>query len=880
MKRILLSTAFVLFGTLLVQAQAVLSGKVTDEKGAPLVGATVYEKGVEQVTVTDLDGHYSIRLSNVPTHIIVSYVGYNTTDIAVEEPSSDFNIQLTEGVVINDVVVVGSRFQPRTSVTSPVPIDNIHADELIQTGKMAVDKMLTYKIPSYNSTQQTISDATAHFDPADLRGLGPSRTLVLINGKRKNASSLVYINDTPGKGEVGVDMKSIPAAAIERVEVLRDGASAQYGSDAIAGVINIILKDDVDFSTLDLHYGQTTVGDGQNYGYDFNTGFKVGEKGYINLTTSYGQQKETNRAPSPGTDSLFGNIFAGISGLEDLGNSLLDGSNQWLKDHPDMGMHVGTPNMNTAEVFVNGKIDIDDNTRFYAFGGLTHRDGLSYALYRTPYWKSTDYGLLHDPGTKYDGFQPTFETDIVDQSLVVGFSGKKMGWDYDLSLTNGRNSVDYTIGNTINFSLAELSPTQFYAGGYEFGNTITNFDLGRGFGMFQVGLGTEFRKENFVANAGEEASYVGEGSQSFPGLSPQNAVNAVRYNFGMYATLDADVTDDFLLSGAVRSENYSDFGNNLSYKLATRYKLLDDKYVIRGSYSTGFRAPSLHQIHLSIIQTLVSGGTISNQGTFDNNSSVLRILEVPKLKDEKAQNLTFGIGARPMEGLTLSADFYQVNVKDRIVYTSSIASSDTSTTVGKVLKDYHITSLKLFTNAVSTKTTGIDLVANYKMAVGPGKMNLGVSYNQNKTEIVGKITTPKPIADAGVDIFDRKEQSRILSARPSKKLILTLGYEMGKFDVVLNNTLFGSVTWQHASDPSKDQTFGSKWITDLYLNYDLTSKVGLAIAVNNLLNVYPDPINTHGDFVTNLGGRFKYPWEVNQFGFNGTTLSANVKMRF
>ncbi len=878
MKRVLLVPLFLLVFQI-VNAQISISGQVTDEAGNPLIGATVYEKGMKKVSVTNFEGNFSLELSKIPATIVTSYVGYESKETDVTGAGAPLLIRLSEGVVINDVVVVGSRFQPRTAVNSPVPIDNIHASELIQTGKMAVDKMLTYKIPSYNSTQQTISDATAHFDPADLRGLGPSRTLVLVNGKRKNASALVYINDTPGKGEVGVDMKSIPAAAVERVEVLRDGASAQYGSDAIAGVINIILKDDVEYSTLNMHYGQTSVGDGQNYGYDFNTGFKVGKKGYINLTTSYSQQKETNRAPSPGKDLLFGNIFKGISGLEDLGQSLLDGTHPWLKEHPDMGMHVGTPNMNTADVFFNGKLDIDEHTRFYAYGGLTHRDGLSYALYRTPYWKSTDYGLLHAPGTKYEGFQPTFETDIVDRTIVVGFTGQKMGWDYDLSLTTVGNAVDYTIGNTINYALAELSPTQFYAGGYEFSNTISNFDIGRGFGIFQLGLGTEFRKENFVANAGEEASYFGEGSQSFPGLSPQNAVNAVRYNFGMYATLDADITKDLLLSGAVRSENYSDFGNNLSYKLAGRYKLLDDKYVIRGSYSTGFRAPSLHQIHLSIIQTLVSGGTISNQGTFDNNSSVLRILEVPKLKDEKAQNLTFGIGAKPIRGLTLSADYYQVNVQDRIVYTSSIASSDTSTTVGKVLRDYSITSLKLFTNAVSTQTTGFDVVANYKMHLGPGKMNLGVSYNQNKTKIVGKITTPDPIAEAGVDIFDRKEQSRILTARPSNKLILTLGYGLGKLDAVLNNTLFGEVTWQHATDPSKDQTFGAKWVTDLYLNYDLKKNISLGLAVNNLFNVYPDPIDPKGDFVTDLGGRFKYPWEVNQFGFNGTNFSANLKIR-
>jgi len=492
MRKLLHLVALLLLSVTVI-AQTTIHGIVQSVDGEPLIGATVKEKGTDQGTATDLTGHFTLDVDHLPIILVVSYIGYTSAEFHVNN-TNPLILSLNEGVVIDDVVVVGSRFAPRSSITSPVPIDNIRSDELIQTGQIGVDQMLTYKIPSYNSTQQTISDATAHFNPADLRGLGPSRTLVLINGKRKNASSLVYINDTPGKGEVGVDMKSIPAAAIERVEVLRDGASAQYGSDAIAGVINVVLKDDYEYSSLNIQSGITTEGDGLTYGYDFNTGFKLGERGFINLTTSYSVQEETNRAPSTGKDLLFGNIFAGIPGLEALGQSLLDGTEPWLKENPTMGMRVGTPNMNTADIFVNSKFDIDENTQFYAFGGLTQRDGLSYALYRTPYWKGTDFGLLHDPDEPYVGFQPTFETDIVDHSLAVGVTGNKMGWDYDLSLTNGKNTVDYTIGNTLNFSLAELSPTQFNAGGYEFSNTVTNLDVARQFGIYHLGFGSEFRK--------------------------------------------------------------------------------------------------------------------------------------------------------------------------------------------------------------------------------------------------------------------------------------------------------------------------------------------------------------------------------------------------
>ncbi len=868
------SLILVVFSFGVLHAQHMVHGQVLDAEGQPLVGVSVVVEGTETGTITDLDGRFDLRVTELPVNLKLSYTGFKarTVEVTTEQPQP---FTLEEGVYLDDVVVVGSRFAPRTSITSAVPIDNIKAEDLMLTGKVGVDQMLTLKVPSYNATQQTISDATAHFDPADLRGLGPSRTLVLVNGKRKNASALVYINDTPGKGEVGVDMKSIPAAAIKRVEVLRDGASAQYGSDAIAGVINIILKDNTDYTDINLFSGITTAGDGLTYGYDVNTGFKLGKNGFINLTSSYSDQKETNRAPSPGTDSLFGNIFGGT-----LGQQLLDGSHPWLKKHPDMGMHVGTPNMKTADVFANASIDLSDKVQIYAYGGLTLRDGLSYALYRTPYWITTDYGLLHDPDEPYEGFQPTFETDIVDKTLAGGLKGEKNGWQYDLSLTTGSNRVDYTIDQTVNLDMGPQSPTNVKAGGYRFKMSVSNIDLSRKFGMLRLGLGAEFRKENFIAVAGEPASYFGSGVQSFPGLQPQNEVDAVRYNFGKYIDLGLDLTDDWLVDAALRHESYSDFGSNVSYKLASRYKFLDDKLVLRGSFSTGFRAPSLHQIYLSNVQTLVSGGTISNQGTFNNNSPVLRKLGVGKLKDEKARNITAGIAANPAKGLALTFDFYSVRVNDRIVYSSSIATDDTTTQVYQILDENNITSLKFFANAVSTQTTGFDAVINYTVPAGAGKLNLLASANINKTKLVGKVETPRPIAEAHVDLFDRKEQSRILSARPGDKFIIGIGYSISKFRVDLNNTRFGTVTWQHATDPDKDQTFSAKWVTDLSLSYSFNKNWKLTAIVNNLANVYPDPIDTKGDFVTDLGGRFKWPWEVNQFGFNGTTITGNLRYRF
>ncbi|NKB72007.1 MAG: TonB-dependent receptor plug domain-containing protein [Candidatus Latescibacteria bacterium] len=842
-----------------------LEGKVVDgTTGDILPNANIAVKNTLMGTTTDGEGKFSLMVDSLPATLVVSYIGYQVAEIMVEDDAMISVALLDASLQVEDVTVVGSRFAPRTAITSPVPIDNIKASDLNATGQLTFDKMLSYTVPAFNSTQQTISDATAHFDPADLRGLGPSRTLVLVNGKRRHASALVYINDTPGKGEVGVDMKGIPAAAIERIEVLRDGASAQYGSDAIAGVINIILKDDYEDTQVDFFTGTTTEGDGDSRGYSVNTGFKVGRNGFINLTHTFSDYNETNRAGEPGKDDLFG----------------VGADNTWIQANPDLGMKVGLPNITTSDISYNSKIPLENNAEFYSFGGFQFRKGLSYALRRTPYWIPDPNFIHHSEGEVYGGFQPTFETDIFDNSLAFGLRGQTRSWEYDISYSHGRNEVDYSVASSLNTDLGAQSPTFFEVGGYEFKSNVTNLDLSRRLLNAQVSMGTEFRTENFLANAGEEASYEGSGTQSFPGVQPQNEADAIRYNIGIYGDVAVDLTEDVLVGGAARLENYSDFGESFTWKANGRFKFLDDMGAVRASASTGFRAPALHQIHLSNVQTLVSGGTVSNQGTFDNQSPVLRALDVPSLKEEEATNFTAGLAVRPLDGLYLSLDYYQVDVDDRIVYSSSIASDDASTVVGGILAINSITSLKFFTNAVDTRTKGIDLVASYAMEAGPGALDINFSANFNDTEIQGNIATPAPIADTGIEIFDRKEQGRILSARPDSKILVGFTYEVGDLRATLNNTRFGEVVWQHAADPSKDQTFAAKVITDLSLSYQYSETMGFGLGVQNLLDVYPDKIDTKGDVVTDLGGRFQYPWEVNQFGFAGTMGAANISLRF
>lgn len=850
-------------------AQQVVTGSVVNsETNEPLAGATVVEKGTNNATLSDANGNFSLRVSKLPTTLVITFSGYENKELTVRTTDAT-SVMLNPSSRLDVVTIVGTRFFNRTEINSPLPVDNISVKDLRGTGQVTFDKMLNYTVPAFNSAQQTISDATAHFDPFDLRGLGPSRTLILINGKRKNPSSLVYINDVPGKGEVGVDMKSIPAAAIQRVEVLRDGASAQYGSDAIAGVVNIILKENAEYVDANLFSGVTSEGDGFNIGYNANTGFKIGKQGYMNVTTSYHDQRETNRAARNGRDDLFG-VAA---------NDPTWGT--WLRNNPDLGMRIGTPNMKIADVFFNSAVTINDNAEVYGFGGLTSRKGKSYALYRAPYWITNDFGLLTPPGQTYQGFQPTFETDVLDNTLVAGIRGEKNGWKYDVSHSMGGNRVDYTVANSINLALGAQSPVRFKTGGYEFKHNVTNIDLGKRWNQITFFLGSEYRQENFIAKAGQPESYAGNGVQSFPGIQPSNAVDEFRNNLGVYTGLDVDITPDFLLGGALRYESYSDFGDNTTWKLNGRYKFAQDRVSLRSSISTGFRAPSLHQRYLSIIQTLVSGGTISNQGTFNNENPAIRSLQVPNLKEENSVNFTIGVAARPTNKFNVSLDYYRIKVDDRVVYSSSITTNNQNTAVYQILQRFQITSLKFFINAVNTITSGVDLVANYSnIDLGRGRFGVNFAANFNKNELDGAIASTAPLRQANINLFDRKEQSRILTARPNNKIILGLNYDLGGFSATLNNTRFGEVTWQHAADPSKDQTFSAKVITDLTLAYRFTDRIGLGLAVNNLLNVYPDEINTKGDVITDLGGRFRYPWEVNQFGFNGTIYTANINIKF
>ncbi|WP_317045279.1 TonB-dependent receptor [Formosa algae] len=668
-----------------------VTGKIIDSEGLPVPSVNIIEKGTSNGVIGDFDGNFTITVSENAT-LVFSFLGYQPKEVKVNGQTT-INVTLIEGVGLDEIVLVGSRNPKRTITDSAVPVDVLDVAEIASTtGKVEVNEILQYAAPSFNASKQSGSDGADHVVPASLRGLGPDQTLVLINGKRRHQSSLVNIFGTRGRGNSGTDLNAIPASAIKRIEVLRDGASAQYGSDAIAGVINIVLKDNTEGFSGSVTYGaySTAIGDGweektgetlynvegknrldgkdksfdgETVKVDFNYGVDIGQNGgYINFTTELLSKDNTLR---PGFS--------------------------WRKGY-------GSAGVDSFNFMINTAIPIDDNTEIYAFGGRNFRDTDAYAFSRDSFEDGDNRSV---PSLYPDGFTPRITSNITDVSVSAGVKHEMSnGWTIDFNNTFGKNNFHYYVKDSNNASMQDASPIDFNAGGHFLSQNTTGLALNKYFEDTMSGLslafGMEYRTENFGIFAGEIASYslydengvpitnpatqivatdsngdaLPGGSQGFPGYSPDNEVDRSRTNYGIYIDSELNVTDDFLVGGALRFENYSDFGETFNFKLASRYKLLDDALAIRGSISTGFRAPSLAQLYYNLIFTNIVAGESIPSLLSANNSTVTKAFGIEDLKEEKAFNASVGFTFNT-GGFTATIDGYLIDVKDRIILTDN-----------------------------------------------------------------------------------------------------------------------------------------------------------------------------------------------------------------
>ena len=817
----------------------VLTGKVSSAE-APLAGANVLVKGTTVGTSTDASGLYTLRLSSGTYEVTFSFIGYTTKTHTIslaanEERTLDVQLQ-PRPVPTPEVVVVGTRATSRTVTDSPLPIDVLSARELKYTGQNTFDKILQYRVPSFNTVQTPVNDATALLDPWEIRNMGVSRTLILINGKRKNLSALVYTQTSPSRGESAVDISAIPVDAIKRVEILRDGASALYGSDAIAGVVNIVLKDNTEGGYTTVNTGVTNKGDGGRFGFSLNNGSSIfDDKGFVNYTVDLSRINEARRSGVVQADGEFADFGDPASGYD------LNYIKNFLTYDQFAGNRSSSPATSASKFLINSGVNLSDNTKLYGNGAYSYKKVNSFANYRTPYWRTlTAFPYLKDffaggDSASYKGYVPTFEGDLVDYNATVGLRSKKSGWNYDVSYTLGFNSQDYTVFNSHNRSAdtaangahiyQENSPISFKPGGTAFSNQIGNIDVsGTATDQVSIGFGTEFRSETFEIFTGDKASWDGVGADSYAGNRPENSGKFNRYNFGGYLDVGLDVTKEFLISGTIRNEYYSDFGNAFVSKISSRVKALEDRITLRGSYSTGFKAPTLHQIYTQRVQySFVAGGAIQGIGLINNVSPQARQLGVKSLTPEESRNLTFGIGAKVLEDMNVTVDFYSIDVDNRIVISNRV-----TTTTGQ---------LEFFTNSINTTTAGLDVVVDYKnIKLGSGALGFSFAGNinlQNKRR--GDIPQVK-----GTDVIDATQEALFFTSRPKQKFVLGANYEMEKINLSLNNTYFGKTEFRQAGlSPNLKTVFDPKVVTDVAVTYDLFDNVSLSANVNNLLDVTP-----------------------------------------
>ena len=818
---------------------------------------------------------------------------------------------LAQAYELEKLVVLGSRFEERSVSDSPVPVDVITEEEIVATGQTEVGRVIQELIPSFNFSSSTISDGTDALRPATLRGLGPDQVLVLVNGKRRHKSALIHVNTSVGRGTAGVDMNAIPLSAIKRIEVLRDGASAQYGSDAISGVINIVLKDGYD-GKITASAGQLYEGDGDTLVASLNKGFSLGGESVVNATLEVRDRGSSNRAgvmgdiQYPDSECLDADgstaPCGSLSGPRTLSDSSVnDPERAFDRDKFRIGdadsTHVSfVLNMRAPVGFMDGEI--------YSFFDLSTRENESGGFYRRA------NALSQNPrGSDYpDGFLPLIKTRINDYAFGAGFEGDLTdSVKMDASYVVGVNTFSFEITNSHNATWVACQsqpdscidipedyggsiPSSAEAGELKLFQHTVNLDFTTPFTFGNLAWGGEYRREKYEIEAGDQYSYenyLGDnnmgtvpGIQVFPGFRPGNEVSEARDAFSAYADAEFDVGEMLLLSPAVRYENYSDFGNTFNGKLSVRTQLADS-FALRGSASTGFRAPSMQQIYFNNISTQFNAndeGVIvpSQVRTFRNDSEVAKAIGIPELKEETSRNFSAGFVFSPTPSLNITTDFYYILIDDRIVLPNRINSSDPdlSQAVKDILAEELVAQAQFFMNAADTTTRGVDVVASYDHSFADSStFKIVFAGTVSETEITDA-NLPELIDEK---FFDEQARSIIEEWQPKDRFSLSGTYSRGPASLLVAVHRYGEYT---VVDGGKRQTYGAKYLTDANLSLDLGRIGTFKVGANNLFDVKPDKneigqsrggtIYDHDEsLIVDSPGVFTYSRRSAPFGFNG-----------
>ena len=819
---------------------------------------------------------------------------FSTTEAAAQAapPQATAPDQIEE---VEAVVVTGVRGVARTVIKSPTPIDVLSAADLERTGKAGAFQALQTLVPSFNLPARAGGGTATVIATGGLRGLNPDQTLVLVNGKRRHKTSLINSVSSLYNGSVPADLDLIPTSSIGRIEVLRDGAAAQYGSDAIAGVINIILKDSPGGSISVTHGQNFDRDDGEFTLVQGNYGTKIGDNGFLNLSFATKDQALSNRA-EPIASSI--RLYPLVNGAPDPREATVDRM---------VTRNSGVLPQNGVNIGYNGHYTVGE-VELYSFGTYSHRVSDLPFTFRAP----TNVNSL--PQVYPDGFRPDLVIKEDDFELAIGARGDLQGWSWDVSSTFGKNLAKEHVSESINASLGPASPTDFYVGKLVSSEWVNSLDVTRGFqaagGDLQLSFGAQHRRETYQVGEGEPLSYAAglyvipagqpsagtrpaTGAQAAPGFKPTDASKSSRNNYAAYGEVGYTLQKLFL-GAAVRYEDYDDAsGDTVVGKINGRYELTP-WLAVRGAASTGFRAPGLAQ------ENYAASSSQFRQGT--NGLELLQIKTLPvgspeaialgaePLTPEKSKNYSLGVTLEPLPRLSVTLDAYQIEVDDRIAITSTL----TGTAVSNILVANGLPgslSAQYYTNAIDTRTRGVDLVAAYRQELGnSGTLRLTLGYNHNKTKITDIIPNPPELAALGANyvLFDRLSQGYLTTAFPKDKVSLGANWSWSKVNVNLRQTRYGSYLIQQnipstsPNNPVNDRKYGAKWITDLEVAYKVLPAVTVAVGANNLLNIYPSrsgaSIAANASYNVNTGTG-QYP-STSPFGFTGGSYYARLQWDF
>lgn len=894
-----------------------VKGKVTDNDGAPLIGANVIVIGTTIGTVTDIDGNFTLKVPKGANEIVFKYVGYDDV-VKTIDGQTRINVSLSEGIELEGVTILGSRGKPRTDVDRPVPIDVVSATALKATAQPDIAQSLHYTAPSFSAVKFGINDLAPLVDPASLRGLSPDQTLLLVNGKRRHKVAFFSNNAGVGKGQLANDINSIPSAAVKRVEILRDGAAAQYGSDAIAGVMNMQLNDSKDGGSISLYtgatltsptydtltnividgesadgkkiYGDDAVRDGQTFTASANFGNAWGDDGFVNTTLHFSHAEPTDRSGAYSHGSgWYTDAQVEASGLDD------DAALQAVNGiNPDAAI-LGTAENTNYGIFLNAGKPINDNWAYYGMGGLTKKTIVGGVFTRTP--ARTSRAVLE---IFPDGYNPEVPSELTDYQLLSGVKGD-LGNDIglDLSLGYSGNDVQLFARNTVNPSLGSASPTTFYTGGLNVTQTLLNADATKSFGNTSVAVGLESRFESFQQSEGQIESYIAGplasrevdildslgnvigseiegfkdvGSSGREGFAAKSDGEWRRNNTGIYAEVESDITEALLLAAAIRFENYSDFGSDFSWKGAGRFKITED-IGIRASVNRSFRAPGLAQYQYSNFSQISfdnEGNSVVEPILPIRDASVQQAFDITSLKPETSFDIAAGLTGK-FGDFTLTVDAYQIDISDRIIALGGIDPSEFS-----AFKGTSYDEITIFTNAINTQTRGLDVVAGYNYFIKEGhNLNLTVAANFNSTEVPdsSEVNLPDKLSAYAGDLTTANNDIvYITDGAPKRKIIGSFNYNIGAFGFLVRATNFGEVKEPRLrDDKGNPQVMASKTLLDLALTGKISDQFSITVGANNLTDVYPDMLSS-----AQVRKEVIYSRRVNQFGTTGRFLNLSL----